>query len=556
MKKKKVITIKGNIEHFKDCKSFDGEYYLIGDPTIKGSGDCYLVGDKYYRDNTGYIVYDHYINRYVIKNSSIIEGVIGVLEDKITLIFGYFSKDVRLMPQVVYSEGGKYVKKAFVLDDDILKDSIYVFNSHSSAYVDRRTLYVKDVLNKTPLDSTYKNSLSYNATSEIISTYKNMFSKSEVKGGKLSNSINYYMKNLSFGVEFETIDGVVPTYKSNSLGLIPLRDGSIPGLEYVTIPLQGVEGIQTLLDSADALKRFTTIDESCSLHVHIGNIPRTKSFILALFKVLLFTQDDFYSLFPLYKKYNLGVKRKLYTKEYDLVKFFSRLDMDINVNDSDQLNSNFDVLFRHLCGNDFESYGNDLDNVESHPSDPGGNSKWYIKARYHWVNFIPLIFGNKQTVEFRIHTPTVDRDKISYFMCLLGAVVNYTKENEQYILSKKFKISKLKNIVDSFCVSQSTPEPPLLGEIRDYLFYRTSHYRPIHDSVEINSNEEDLTFNSYINKKELVGNNYYTGKAVKKLLEKPLTDYLTTNIPEEIADITSYSTWHTTVLNSLANSEL
>ena len=40
-----------------------------------------------------------------------------------------------------------------------------------------------------------------------------------------------------------------------------------------------------------------------------------------------------------------------------------------------------------------------LDNIISHPSDPNGNQKWNIRPRYLLFNIIPLIFGNKQTIE-------------------------------------------------------------------------------------------------------------------------------------------------------------
>jgi hypothetical protein len=58
----------------------------------------------------------------------------------------------------------------------------------------------------------------------------------------VSNNINFkYIKEFpyTFGLEFETAGGFIPQHQLYELGLIPLRDGSIKGIEftsYVTSP--------------------------------------------------------------------------------------------------------------------------------------------------------------------------------------------------------------------------------------------------------------------------------------------------------------------------------
>ena len=59
---KKVITIKGEEVLISKCRKFNKLYYKIGDPKIKDSGDCYLISEKYYREETGQIVYNYSIN--------------------------------------------------------------------------------------------------------------------------------------------------------------------------------------------------------------------------------------------------------------------------------------------------------------------------------------------------------------------------------------------------------------------------------------------------------------------------------------------------------------
>ena len=84
-------------------------------------------------------------------------------------------------------------------------------------------------------------------------------------------------------------------------------------------------------------------------------------------------------------------------------------------------------------GQDFKSIENSLDNIAGHPADPNGNQKWNIRPRYFLYNVIPLIFGNKQTIEFRIHTPTYDVNKILPFIFMNSLIVNFTIKYQQLI---------------------------------------------------------------------------------------------------------------------------
>lgn len=72
--------------------------------------------------------------------------------------------------------------------------------------------------------------------------------------------IEEYLKDVTFGIEFETSKiKFVPNDILMKYGLIPLRDGSIRGYEYTTIPLTGTEGIQDLYYICKALKRIVNM---------------------------------------------------------------------------------------------------------------------------------------------------------------------------------------------------------------------------------------------------------------------------------------------------------
>jgi hypothetical protein len=282
----------------------------------------------------------------------------------------------------------------------------------------------------------YKYSLPYD--SKGITDY-NLKNYNENYNPEISKNIENYaslLENLSFGLEFETTKGFIPKRILNQYGLIPLRDGSISGIEYVTVPMEGKKGLQCTVDILKVLKERTEYnDDTCSLHLHLGNIPRTKEFILAFFKVGMKIQDEMFQMFPLYKKYNYHIKNKNYSAPLPTFEILSQLDPII---DSRNIDENFGILYKYLSmGQDFKSVGNNLENVLSHPADPNGNQKWNVKTRYYLYNILPLIFGNKQTIEFRIHTPTYDVNKILLFIFMNSLIVNFVIRKQKLILNRK-----------------------------------------------------------------------------------------------------------------------
>lgn len=76
--------------------------------------------------------------------------------------------------------------------------------------------------------------------------------------------------------------------------------------------MEGEKGLQCTADILKVLKERTEYDDNtCSLHLHLGNIPRTKEFILAFFKVGMRIQKDMkcFKCFLYIKNYNYHIKR-------------------------------------------------------------------------------------------------------------------------------------------------------------------------------------------------------------------------------------------------------
>lgn len=446
-----VTTINGVIKEKKDCRRIGGDYYIIGDINIKDSGDCYYINDKYYRIETGYITYDYEKEEYVIKNhSNLANGVVEIVDNK--LVYGYFTP-VKFKNVYVYSGGDKIIS----LSADIFKST----NKFREQLKDGIFYDINDIqainFNKKfkPKDE-YKRSLPYNCK-DIIVNYIDDYNNNDIQLNPTVEKYGSVVRDLSFGLEFETTRGNIPDRLSRPLGLIPLRDGSISGIEYVTIPLSDKKGLQAIVNSCNLLKQRTSYDDSCALHLHVGGVPRTMEFILALYKTLIHIQNDMYSMFPLYKKYNFGVKQNDYTKQLPTDILLNQMDKVI---DKSNIVDNFDVLFKYLSqGVSFKGNYASLNEVDSHPSDPRGNRKWQVSTRYAWCNMIPLIFGNKQTVEFRIHTPTFEVNKVLNYVVMCSSIINFAKDNADEILSDykhTLKGHNLQTIIEKSIYSGNT----------------------------------------------------------------------------------------------------
>ena len=422
-----VITINGVTKEKQDCRRIGRDYYIIGDPNVKDSGDCYYINDKYYRIETGYITYDYEAKKYVVKNSTnLLNGVVEVVDNK--LIYGYFTP-TKFKNVYVYSGGNKIIS----LSADIFKaTNKFREQLKDGIFYDINDIPAINFSKKVRPSSDYKRSLPYNCK-DVIVNYTDDYNNNDIQLNPTIERYGSVVRNLSFGLEFETTRGNIPDRLAKPLGLIPLRDGSISGIEYVTIPLSGKKGLQAIVNSCNLLKQRASYDDSCALHLHIGGIPRTMEFILALYKTLVHIQDDVYSMFPLYKKYNFGVKQNDYTKQLPTHTLLTQMDTVI---DKSNIVDNFNVLFTHLSqGVAFKGNYASLDEVDGHPSDPRGNRKWQVGTRYLWANMIPLIFDNKQTVEFRIHTPTFEVNKVLNYVVMCSNIINFVKDNTTDILS-------------------------------------------------------------------------------------------------------------------------
>lgn len=208
----------------------------------------------------------------------------------------------------------------------------------------------------------------------------------------------------TFGWEFETSMGYIPQEKCFRDGLIPLRDGSISGIEYSTVVLEGNRGLNLLKQQLDTLKEHTKFNKECALHIHMGGFPVDPVAIYAL-----------YSLW-------YAVERDLLNRGYVPRLTFNTARYKANNKDYCKMLGgchSFEDLFEAVTG---KKYLGSL--VQPHPADVAKRAKWNIKSRYYGLNPVNMLcYKGPKTVEFRFLRPTFNYRKITLWMYILNAVL-------------------------------------------------------------------------------------------------------------------------------------
>lgn len=514
-KKERIVKTVSNEElPISLTKVFNKKYYKIGDVFVQNSGDCYLINDSYYRFETGNVLWDYELKQYVLKNANLIEGVVNINPQGV-VEFGYFTKNIYKNVEIILKGD---IHKITALNEEIFKNNFSyreVINSGIFRHISEVRAWNFVYLDKEYFDNSSKFNLPYSCD-DVLKDAVLIFENN--KDFQIDKNIlklveeNPILKQFYFGYEFETTFGILPPRKLYSNGIIPLRDGSINGLEFATVPLNDAKGIQALKNTLCELTKRTDYDSSCSLHLHLSGFQRSVKNILALYYITCLIQDEFFEMFPLYKKYNFKIKNKNYSAPFNK----NHLLFHNEVQNNNDLLNNFEELFNYLSGGvSFKSFNNDLNLVQRHPSDPNNQQKWNIKARYHIVNMIPLIFGNKKTIEFRIHTPTYDFNKVLFFTLLNMCVLNFTETHADRIVSL-VKTNNINNNVRLDGIIKDCRQRGLISNKTEsflikYINDRKKTFESIHRfSKDINVNEEKVEcLYDILNNKSMFGEKFY-----------------------------------------------
>lgn len=225
----------------------------------------------------------------------------------------------------------------------------------------------------------------------------------------VSNNIDFkYIKEFpyTFGLEFETAGGFIPQHQLYELGLIPLRDGSINGIEFTTVVLKGNLGLNLLKRQMEILNTRTIFDKDCSLHIHLGNFKLSGEILLAINNMFC----------------NSNISNYLPDLTFHTDRYKTRDDKNYC-----QFNIryvSFSEMYLMLVGRNF--YG---DFRQPHPNDLSGTRKWNIKSRYKALNFInALCYDGPKTIEYRMLRPTYNFDKVLGWLFIYGAFIKYAEQ--------------------------------------------------------------------------------------------------------------------------------
>lgn len=441
-----VKTYDGTEAARKDCRFIKGGYYIK-------NKQCFLIDGKWYRINSGKVAFDHEHSDWIVLGTRrLIEGIVDFKNN--TPVFGSFSPNMNKNTHIYYKH--KYFD---IIDEKIVLGSDMCIEGVNGGYYfkDEPNLPKEFTTRLRPHREDYY-SFPYNYGSDsLIPEFRDAFEESFV-GDPLISDAWKHIADFSFGVEFETERGAIPERHLMRNGLIACRDGSITGFEYTTIPLRGESGIQAVRRACDLLKKYCACSPNESMHIHIGEYPRTVKAITALYRLGILVQREIYSMFPPYYTDTAKFKRKGYCNPL----YAAGAESD----DPKKIMS--DIYFYLSNGSSFLRFPTGM-----HPMDRSGQHKWEISPRYHWLNLIPIIWGERGTVEFRCHTPTVNADKVINWLFIIIAIMKYALKHGKELIG--VPQSELKPVSLTEILTEVYPKH-IASILIDYIDRRKSHY--------------------------------------------------------------------------------
>lgn len=284
--------------------------------------------------------------------------------------------------------------------------------------------------------------------------YNIQSSDTEINRGTISTSYNATKGiKYSFGVELETSGGRLSYIEaiSNELNIQCVRDGSIGGGEYVTGVLKGDAGFIHLSKILANLRKHTTIDKRCGVHVHVGGATFNKSFTVFAFLLGLRIEEEIFQTLPESRKDN---KYCDYLSKLPVPPLEQLCNIIIKYGFEAGVDMVYDILYEKM------SYGDKPD--ISHNKLTGhkygrycgqyNDIKMEYNFRYKWLNLIPANFNmkgantieeanSKTTLEFRNHSASLSFVKIKNWTLFCMAFVSYVENYKGKILDLNYKLS-------------------------------------------------------------------------------------------------------------------
>lgn len=466
---KKLIverTYDGGLEYRVNCVKYPDGFY------VKEKDLVYMEDTKKWTKKKN-LIFDYEKEVYVRqKDNTLINGIVEISPQGEPII-GYYSPNQYQNCVVHLSDRGKIS----CINPDILPSEYYKEDLSTGIFYHIRGLEIGTIktLGKKRLSLNNSRNV-YNAVDnmEAFQSKRKSYEDYKINIDKDLKYAGKYLSELTYGIEIESINGTLPDYLCNRYGIIICRDGSLRTREgayppeYVTVPYKGAKGLQSIRNVSKEISKRSDISEKCSLHIHMGGFDVDRMFMVSLYHLCQKVQDEIFDLFPYYKRDEVRYanKEKNYCQKIpDLFRPFGSGDFNNYINDS------YENLYTFITKKRF----NRTSNVSARQNPFGGN-KWDIPTRYYWINFTNIFFGKQDTVEFRIHTPTTNSDKIINWLFMCSALIQYAINNPKICLSKKpisFRNDVLKIYQDK---SKSRYAKHLVEKLQEYYDFRKNYF--------------------------------------------------------------------------------
>jgi len=500
----------------KETRMINGEYYIIGESCIQ------MRDGQYYRINSSKIYFNHTTQEWQNSKKGLVYGIIN--NNKGIPVVGYFAPNT-LTVNVLFGnkrpDNGKSYYPLTVETSNLFLDAsinnprkcVSISLAEELGFIESLqddNYYYKDSL--TSSDGRHMlekgralynvENLPYNIADD--NAMGNAISKAYVESKHettyLDEEIIKVIGDKSFGLEIETSLGHLPERILNQTGLVPLRDGSIRGIEYTTVPLEGIKGVANLRTIFKEMNKRCETDQNCSLHIHFGKFPCTKKSTLALYSLCYRLQNELFEIVPPYKrsleyfqnKLRQGGRLKDHCQPLSGLALNTGNIYNPNVDTNTEINAEFDKIFQFLTEGRKQDQNYNFE-TRRHPRE--GANKWNWESRYYHVNLIPLLFSNSRTVEFRLHQSTIHYSVMMHWMLICSSILTYAEKNQDQILQQKDKISLLDVIAP---IKDINPE--IFKKLDTYIEFRrdlfnNDKYRDMYAEVG-----RDLRSNSIPNK--------------------------------------------------------
>lgn len=382
-----ITTFKGDREYRKNCKYIKGTYYVK-------ERDCFEMPDgKWYRVNSGKITLDHETKKWVLNNTpNLKKGIVG-FDGKGQPIIGNFTGNIYKNTHVIV-DNQEYdcIDYSLLLNngffEDVARGTFYRRSSVTNSTFTKMTTIRNE---KTFTHKGYNiedNAVEFKEKQKSYKEYPCKPTRAAMQYGNLLGDVTY-------GFEVETSAGNLPDFVQNRAGIVACRDGSINSAEYVTVPMHGAKGLENIVFLSEMLKPRCNIDMGCSFHIHIGGLPISKDFIVAVYTLAYKLQDDIFKMFPYYKTEPGQHKRKNYNQKLEK-KGINSLKDSSKEGYKSFIEDAYRKIFIFLSGGE-EPSGDFNKRKKKHPI----AHKWNRESRYYWINLINMIFSERETVEFR-----------------------------------------------------------------------------------------------------------------------------------------------------------